>query len=76
MFAFSRKPKLTESDADDIARLHPGMLVIAPNFIKMYLGDVEYMTTTYVKTKQMSKDEALELIKRQIATDRHHQIYV
>jgi hypothetical protein len=76
MFAFSRKLKLTESDADNIARLHPGMLVIASDFIKVYLGDVDCMTTTYVKTKKMSKAEALELIKRTTASARHHQIYV
>lgn len=76
MFAFSRKPKLTESDAANIARLHPGMLVIQPNYIKVYLGDVGCMSTIYVETKKMSKAKALETVKRTIASARHHQIYV
>ena len=76
MFAFSRKPKLNEFAAEDIARVHPGMLVIGPDFIKVFLGDVSAMSTTYVKTKKMSKEEALETVKRSIATARHHQLYV
>lgn len=76
MFAFSRKPKLTESSAYDIAFANPGMVVIAPTFIKVYLADVNTMCTTHVKTKKMSKEEALEVAKKGLATERHHQIYI
>jgi hypothetical protein len=76
MFAFMRKPKLTESDADYLARLRPGMLIIERNFIKVYLADVDVMSTIYVKTKKMSREDALELVKRQTATDRHPQLYI
>lgn len=76
MFAFNRKPKLTESQVDDFCRLHPGRLNIQPNYIKVYLGDVDVMTTTYVKTQKMSATDALELILNQTATERHHQIYI
>jgi hypothetical protein len=76
MFAFMRKPKFTESYHDDVARRLPGLLVVAPNYIKVYLGDVDVMSTIYVKTKKMSREDALELVKRQTATERHPQLYI
>jgi hypothetical protein len=76
MFGFSRKPKLTESTVDYLCRRRPGMVFVESNFIKVYLGDVDVMTTLYAKTKKMSKEDILKLVKSQIATARHHQIYI
>jgi hypothetical protein len=77
MFArLRRKPKLNESTVDYLCRLRPGQVLVESNFVKVYLADVDTMCTTYAKTKGMSKEDILELVKSGLAIERHHQIYL
>lgn len=70
----SRKPN--QSTATELARLSPGKLIFGADFIKIFLGDVNVMTTLYVKTRKLSQQDALVLAKQQVHIDRHHQLYV
>lgn len=76
MFALLNRKSKPESEIATLCRLLPGKLNIQPTYIKVYLADVDVMFTTYLKTKGMSTQDALETVKSSIATDRHHQIYI
>jgi len=74
---FRRQPKTANpTDFYDVARQYPGKLVILPNAIVVYLGDVDVMSTTYLDTRKMSGEECLEAALSGLAKDRRHQIHL
>lgn len=78
MFSIFRKKTETANPTDfyPVARAHPGKLVILPNCIVVYLGDVDVMSTTYLDTRKMSGEECLEAVLSGLAKPRRPQIHL
>jgi hypothetical protein len=73
---FNRTPAYQTTDFHKVARQYPGKLVILPNHIVVYLGDVDVMSTIHLDTRKLTGEECLAAVKNELHQDRHPQLYL